>query len=272
MADMRSKEIMMTKGGTFVDALVTDPKNVPRVRLVTGYPGKAAQEKSVRIYLDPSLSAHLDVPTADVLHSQPVETNSTLGATAFWIRADAQVRPSGGGSFLHGPIAAAHLGSVTDTVGLAKWWDLITTTPIDVTWGCPTDGPWSRATPVVKLDAERRLAATGGGSVGLYGPDQDPGTIPPHVTPVVRDAALAQHALIARANLAARAAAANAFLGGPIAQAHVNAYTPPFQPAPPYAGIRFHPSWVDACPTAPGITPFINLPREISKEIYYRGW
>ncbi len=95
----------------FVDALVKDPSNPPKVRLITGYAGKSATEGMTRIYSNPELSAHIDVATEAVLHSQPVP-NDPLGAKYFWIQRDADVTRRDGGpvevraKFLSGQITA----------------------------------------------------------------------------------------------------------------------------------------------------------------------
>ena len=74
----------------FVEALVKDPANPPQVKLLMGYAGEAVEKDHVRIYLDPELSEHLDVPQAAVLHTQDVP-NDPLGAKHFWIDRNALI-------------------------------------------------------------------------------------------------------------------------------------------------------------------------------------
>ena len=49
-------------GDDFVRHIVHDPKNVPDVTLLYGYPGASSEEGHERLYLSPDLSAYVEVP------------------------------------------------------------------------------------------------------------------------------------------------------------------------------------------------------------------
>lgn len=96
----------------FVDAIVKDPANPPQVKLIVGYVGKSATADHTRIYANPELSEHIDVPDATVLYTQDVP-NDPLGAKYVWIQKDADVtrrdsnKTEVRAKFLAGPLAAA---------------------------------------------------------------------------------------------------------------------------------------------------------------------
>lgn len=102
----------------FVDAVVKDPANPPKVKLVMGYLGKAANDGQVRIYLSPELSEHVDVPEAAVLHTQPVPDDH-FGAVYLWIEKDSEVtvrdanRTELKARFMAGPLAESAANSGT---------------------------------------------------------------------------------------------------------------------------------------------------------------
>lgn len=75
---------------SFVDAVVKDPANPPKVKLVQGYLGKSASAGLVRIYTNVELSEHIDVPEAAVLHTLEVPDDH-FGAQYIWIDRDAEV-------------------------------------------------------------------------------------------------------------------------------------------------------------------------------------
>jgi len=85
----RHEENLMTTN-SFVDVIVKDPANPPKVKLVVGYLGKAASAGLVRIYTNPELSEHIDVPEGAVLHTLEVPDDH-FGAQYIWIDRDAEV-------------------------------------------------------------------------------------------------------------------------------------------------------------------------------------
>ena len=113
---------MSETGGHFVDAVVKDPSNPPKVRLIVGYQGKSATDGQIRIYANPELSSHIDVASEAVLHSQAVP-NDPLGAKYFWVKQDADVTRRDSNQvevrakFLSGPLAAAQPAGAAAPMG-----------------------------------------------------------------------------------------------------------------------------------------------------------
>ena len=56
----------------FVRQIVHDPKNVPDVMLLIGYPGASSEEAHERLYLSPDLSNYVEIPKAAILHQAPL--------------------------------------------------------------------------------------------------------------------------------------------------------------------------------------------------------
>jgi len=70
----------------FVFQIVKDPLNPPETMLVMGYIGRAAAEGSIRLYLDPLLSAFVDVPEASILYSEPLpRAQAPFGGHYIWV-------------------------------------------------------------------------------------------------------------------------------------------------------------------------------------------
>ena len=106
------------KTNSFVDAVVKDPANPPKVKLVVGYLGKSASDGLVRIYMSPELAEHVDVPEAAILHTQEVP-NDHFGAVYVWIDRNAEVtvrdtsRSELKTRFFSGPLAESAADSVS---------------------------------------------------------------------------------------------------------------------------------------------------------------
>lgn len=76
----------------FVTALVSDPNEPPETVMLVGFPGRSSEEGHIRLYLDPQLSEFVDVPEADVLHSQAAPTSAAaLETTCTWVRRNAEL-------------------------------------------------------------------------------------------------------------------------------------------------------------------------------------
>jgi hypothetical protein len=74
----------------FVRRIVTDPKNVPDVMRLYGYPGASSEENHDRLYLNPDLSQYVEVPRHAILHRMAVPTEQDPnGAVVVWVRRDA---------------------------------------------------------------------------------------------------------------------------------------------------------------------------------------
>jgi hypothetical protein len=83
----------------FVGALVKDAANPPEVKLLTGYAGASHRPEHRRLYLTPELEQHVDFPSDDVLHEEPMSaTESPLGGTRVWLKANSELKPGGTGA------------------------------------------------------------------------------------------------------------------------------------------------------------------------------
>jgi hypothetical protein len=73
----------------FVYHIVKDPEHPPETLMITVFIGKSPEEGHTRIYLDPLLSAHLDVANDLILYSEPIpKTQSPIGGYFLWVRRD----------------------------------------------------------------------------------------------------------------------------------------------------------------------------------------
>ena len=79
-----------TSGASFVDQIVADPKNVPDVMLLYGYPGASSEDAHERLYLSPDLANYIEIPASAILHrmAAPKEQDANGGMT-LWVRKDA---------------------------------------------------------------------------------------------------------------------------------------------------------------------------------------
>src|SRR6266851_5788027 len=74
----------------FVRQLVTDPKNVPDVMPLYGYPGASSEENHDRLYLSSDLSNYVEVPRDAILHRSAVpREQDASGAVVIWVKRDA---------------------------------------------------------------------------------------------------------------------------------------------------------------------------------------
>ena len=73
-----------------MDQIVTDPKNVPDVMLLYGYPGASSEDGHERLYLSPDLANYIEIPASAILHrmAAPKEQDANGGMT-LWVRKDA---------------------------------------------------------------------------------------------------------------------------------------------------------------------------------------
>jgi hypothetical protein len=112
---MDSKRKMPDEEG-FVKNLVPDPSQPPDVTLLSGYSGRSSRPGHWRLYLSVELTSYVDIPEADIVHSQPLDKDqSPLGGTLLWVRRGADLKTTSMASresqadFLRGTIA----GSIT---------------------------------------------------------------------------------------------------------------------------------------------------------------
>jgi hypothetical protein len=76
-----------------VRSLVPDPAQPPDVRVLVGFLGKSAQERSWRLYVTPNFSEYVEFAEADVVHSRTLQTgpSTPLGGTVVWLKRGANV-------------------------------------------------------------------------------------------------------------------------------------------------------------------------------------
>jgi len=95
--EQRMPEDNKPTSGSFVDRLVTDPKNPPDVTLLQGWFGASSEEGSRRLYLDPELTQSLEIPEDAILGVQDIPPEqSALGGSYVWIKSDAQTKQGPG--------------------------------------------------------------------------------------------------------------------------------------------------------------------------------
>jgi hypothetical protein len=83
------------RNADFVGRVVSDPKNPPEARMLTGWFGDAAEEGYRRLYTDAELSCYIDIPTDSILHTEPVRDMQPAGGVFVWIKRDAALKPGG---------------------------------------------------------------------------------------------------------------------------------------------------------------------------------
>jgi hypothetical protein len=83
------------RNADFVGRVVSDPKNPPDARMLTGWFGDAAEEGYRRLYTDAELSAYIDIPVDAILHTEPVRDMQPAGGVFVWIKRDAALKQGG---------------------------------------------------------------------------------------------------------------------------------------------------------------------------------
>ena len=77
----------------FIRRIVTDPKNVPDVMLLTGYLGASSEEAHERLYLSPDLTNYVEIPNTAILHQAPLpKEQDAHGGVTLWVRKDAALQ------------------------------------------------------------------------------------------------------------------------------------------------------------------------------------
>lgn len=170
MAQRKRADRPALEQDALVEALVPDPSPGPlNATVLQGYLGKSTTQGAWRLYLTPELDQFVELPEAEILHSEKQTDDGTL----VWVRKDlpltalrlqaAQVQAE----FLGGSVASARLPLTTAAAGVSAPGD----DPI-VTFGppCPPRGvlmrpPWTRATagaPGGAGDVQPAAVAEGG--------------------------------------------------------------------------------------------------------------
>jgi hypothetical protein len=79
--------------GNFIRHIVSDPKNVPDVTLLTGYLGTSSEEGHERLYLSPDLTNYVEIPKAAILHQAPLpKEQDAHGGVTLWVQKDAALQ------------------------------------------------------------------------------------------------------------------------------------------------------------------------------------
>lgn len=66
--------------------VVRDPREPPDTLFVTGFVGRAVEPGFTRVYLDVQLAVHIEVPSDEVLHAEPLpRSQSLLGGHHLWV-------------------------------------------------------------------------------------------------------------------------------------------------------------------------------------------
>jgi|SoiMethySBSTD1v2_1073268.scaffolds.fasta_scaffold470290_2 hypothetical protein len=87
---MDSVERLAPEG--FIKALRVNPDDLPDLDVFSGYLGESGREGYVRLYRNPALSAFLEIPVAEIKHTERLgSTADRLSSTVVWVRAGAQV-------------------------------------------------------------------------------------------------------------------------------------------------------------------------------------
>jgi hypothetical protein len=87
------KEPVRDGGADFVRHIVSDPKNVPDVMLLTGYLGASSEEGHERLYTKRDLSDHIDIPKPAILHHAPLpKEQDAYGGVTLWVKKDAALK------------------------------------------------------------------------------------------------------------------------------------------------------------------------------------
>jgi hypothetical protein len=110
----------------FVRRIVTDPKNVPDVMRLYGYPGASSEEHHDRLYLNTDLSSYVEVPRSAILHRMEVpREQDPNGAVVLWVRRDAALIQKAAAAaqalaqYFAGAIAGAAAGAGAMPAGIA---------------------------------------------------------------------------------------------------------------------------------------------------------
>lgn len=128
----------------FIEAVAGDGKTAPDVRVLGGWLGPAADDATVRLYLDSSLGVYLDIARDAVLYSEEVPNSHPAGASTMWVRSDAELREGGSAlaraaKFLSGPVQQFGAFGVQRTVPIT----ITASGPLCpmTTIGCPDPNP-----------------------------------------------------------------------------------------------------------------------------------
>lgn len=76
----------------FVQSLVSNPANPPRLIIMNGFLGESTEAGCVRLYLDAALQRYLEIPNDAILYHQKLDKSiAPLGGSRIWVKAEAIV-------------------------------------------------------------------------------------------------------------------------------------------------------------------------------------
>jgi len=109
----KKKETDMAKpqNADFIARVVSDAKNPPETRMLTGWFGDSGEEGYRRLYTDPELNNYVDIPDDAILYSEPLRDSQPAGCVMVWVKRDAVLKPGGSAAsraarFLQGQVTA----------------------------------------------------------------------------------------------------------------------------------------------------------------------
>ena len=99
----------------FVQAVAGEGTSPPDVRVMAGWLGASGEEGHVRLYLDATLSAYVDIPRDAVLYSEEIPNSHPAGKRSVWVKSDAELKEGGtaiarAAKFLFGQVQQDFLG------------------------------------------------------------------------------------------------------------------------------------------------------------------
>lgn len=115
------------KNADFIDRVVSDAKNPPETRMLTGWFGNSGEDGYRRLYADAELSSYVDIPDDAILYTEPLRDSQPAGCVMVWIKRDAALKQGGSAAsraarFLQGQVqqdfASAGAAGSLDKAGL----------------------------------------------------------------------------------------------------------------------------------------------------------
>ncbi len=97
------------KNADFIGRVVSDAKNPPETRMLTGWFGDSGEEGYRRLYTDAELNSYVDIPDDAILYTEPLRDVQPAGGVIVWITRDAALKQGGSASsraarFLQGQV------------------------------------------------------------------------------------------------------------------------------------------------------------------------
>jgi hypothetical protein len=103
------------KPDQIVQRLKPDPSKIPNARVLAGFLGKSTREGYWRLYVSLQMNEYIEIAENDIVDTQPMGEEETVGGSLVWVRHDAVVEftVSGPlraqGEFLQGGITGEYL-------------------------------------------------------------------------------------------------------------------------------------------------------------------